>query len=117
MKILRPRRLIENRQKSSKYQKCSRPVGPPPRNKADTLTGDVIRALKGSFMAASPSKRLTFLCPSCGAKFEFAANMAGRSGKCARCGHLFTVPESASAPANSVERKVATPSGKSLPEF
>jgi DNA-directed RNA polymerase subunit RPC12/RpoP len=68
-------------------------------------------------MATSPSKRQTFLCPSCGAKFEFGANMAGRAGKCARCGHLFTVPGSAVATEQAVEQKPAKPAQKPPPEF
>jgi DNA-directed RNA polymerase subunit RPC12/RpoP len=69
-------------------------------------------------MAASPSKKQTFLCPGCGAKFEFGAKMAGRSGKCQRCGHLFTVPISAPANEKKAPPKPAKPAAAApQPEF
>jgi DNA-directed RNA polymerase subunit RPC12/RpoP len=68
-------------------------------------------------MAASPSKKQTFLCPGCGAKFEFGEKMAGRSGKCQRCGHLFTVPVSALAAEKKAQPKIAKPAAALQPEF
>lgn len=32
-------------------------------------------------------------CPKCGAKFRLAAEMAGKKGRCAKCGEVFRVPE------------------------
>jgi DNA-directed RNA polymerase subunit RPC12/RpoP len=68
-------------------------------------------------MAVPPSNKQTFLCPSCGAKFEFGATMAGRSAKCQRCGHLFTVPKSATSSDRTAETKSEERVGKSMPEF
>ena len=69
-------------------------------------------------MAAPSSKRQTFSCPGCGAKFEFGPKMAGRSGKCARCGHLFTVPGPAASPAETaVEQKLPPRVAKPAPDY
>jgi DNA-directed RNA polymerase subunit RPC12/RpoP len=31
-------------------------------------------------------------CPGCGAQYDFPASMAGKRGRCAKCGQAFTVP-------------------------
>ncbi len=37
-------------------------------------------------------------CPNCGAEYEFPASMAGKRGRCAKCGEAFTVPMAAKEP-------------------
>ena len=45
-------------------------------------------------MATPSSQSLAVSCPGCGAHFEVVAEMAGRKGKCAKCGEVFRVPAS-----------------------
>jgi DNA-directed RNA polymerase subunit RPC12/RpoP len=68
-------------------------------------------------MSTPSSGRQTFLCPNCGAKFEFGGNIAGRSGKCRRCGHLFTVPASTATAVATTAPKPASPPAPSRPQF
>jgi DNA-directed RNA polymerase subunit RPC12/RpoP len=37
-------------------------------------------------------------CPKCGAEYSFPPTMAGKRGRCAKCGQAFTVPSVAKAP-------------------
>jgi predicted Zn finger-like uncharacterized protein len=43
-------------------------------------------------MATPPTETLAVTCPKCGARFRLAGEMAGRKGRCAKCGDVFRVP-------------------------
>ena len=45
-------------------------------------------------MSAPQSETLEVDCPGCGARFRVGAALAGKRGRCARCGQAFTVPQS-----------------------
>src|SRR3972149_919879 len=43
-------------------------------------------------MTTPASQILAVSCPGCGAHFQVAGEMAGRKGRCAKCGVVFRVP-------------------------
>ena len=43
-------------------------------------------------MATPSTQTLAISCPGCGAHFQVAGDMAGRKGRCAKCGAVFRVP-------------------------
>jgi len=49
---------------------------------------------------------IVFYCQSCGARFEVASNLAGKNGRCNRCGSRFRIPESSEVAARSASSKV-----------
>jgi len=48
-------------------------------------------------MATPSSQTLAVSCPGCGAHFQLGQEMAGRKGRCAKCGEVFRVPTSVTA--------------------
>ncbi|MGD9637351.1 MAG: zinc-ribbon domain-containing protein [Pirellulales bacterium] len=50
-------------------------------------------------------------CPKCGAKFRLAAEMAGRKGRCAKCGDVFRVPVATKPVANLAKTDSNTTGG------
>src|SRR5262245_9836204 len=46
-------------------------------------------------MVSPPQSTLKFACPSCGAKYEVPASMAGKRGPCAKCGVEVEAPKPA----------------------
>lgn len=58
-------------------------------------------------MATSTTQTLAVTCPKCGARFRLAAEMAGKKGRCAKCGDVFRVP-AAAAPVPSPAKPLPT---------
>lgn len=56
-------------------------------------------------MATPSSATLPVSCPDCGARFQVGAELAGKKGRCAKCGSIFRVP--AAPPAKPKTAKVA----------
>jgi DNA-directed RNA polymerase subunit M/transcription elongation factor TFIIS len=46
-------------------------------------------------MATPSSATLPVSCPDCGARFQVGAELAGKKGRCAKCGSIFRVPAAA----------------------
>ena len=44
----------------------------------------------------------TFPCPYCGIRFGWKAELVGRTAKCRKCGHSFSVPDLSGAPLSSL---------------
>ncbi len=55
---------------------------------------------------------IVFFCQSCGSKFDVDPRMAGKQGRCKKCGERMTVPASAKLAAQAASpRRVAVGAG------